>query len=156
MKILITGNLGYIGPWVTRHLRSTFPDASLVGLDMPGEVVDGQDVVAVFDAVQRAVARARSGAGPSLIECKTYRYYGHHQGDDPLRYRLKDEERAARERDCVQRFRQYVQAHALLTVSEIEDVDAGVKALLDDAVEFAEKSPVPEASELYSHVYVEP
>ena len=50
--------------------------------NMPGEVVDGQDVVAVYDAVQRAVARARSGAGPSLIECKTYRYYGHHQGDD--------------------------------------------------------------------------
>jgi pyruvate dehydrogenase E1 component alpha subunit len=124
--------------------------------NMPGEVVDGQDVVAVYDAVQRAVAHARSGAGPSLIECKTYRYYGHHQGDDPLRYRTKDEERAARERDCVQRFRQYVQAHALLTASEIEDVDAGVKALLDDAVEFAEKSPVPEASELHSHVYVEP
>ena len=55
----------------------------------------------------------------------------------------------------MQRFRQYVQANALLTASEVEDVDAGVKALLDDAVEFAEKSPLPEASELYSHVYVE-
>jgi pyruvate dehydrogenase E1 component alpha subunit len=123
--------------------------------NMPGEVVDGQDVVAVFDAVQRAVARARSGGGPSLIECKTYRYYGHHQGDDTLRYRTKEEEQAARERDCVQRFRQFVQTHALLTTAEVEAIDARVKALLDEAVEFAEKSPVPEAEELYRHVYVE-
>jgi pyruvate dehydrogenase E1 component alpha subunit len=123
--------------------------------NMPGEVVDGQDVVAVFEAVQRAVARARSGAGPSLVECKTYRYYGHHQGDDPLRYRLKDEEQAARERDCVQRFRRFVVSHSLLTAAEVEEINAGVKTLLDEAVAFAEKSPVPEADELYRHVYVE-
>ena len=85
---------------------------------MPGVVVDGQDVVAVFEAAVRAVTRARAGQGPSLIECKTYRYYGHHQGDDPLRYRTSDEERSARERDCVLRFRSYVREHDLVSAGE--------------------------------------
>ena len=60
---------------------------------MPGEVVDGQDVMAVYDSAERAVQRARLGGGPTLIECKTYRYYGHHQGDNPLRYRTAEEEK---------------------------------------------------------------
>jgi pyruvate dehydrogenase E1 component alpha subunit len=122
---------------------------------MPGEVVDGQDVVAVFDAVQRAVNRARGGDGPSLIECKTYRYYGHHQGDDPLRYRLAHEQQAARDRDCVSRFRKYVRDHQLLSDDEIAAVDARVAVLLDEAVAFAEQSPVPDLSELHDHVFVE-
>jgi pyruvate dehydrogenase E1 component alpha subunit len=122
---------------------------------MPGEVVDGQDVVAVFDAVQRAVNRARGGDGPSLIECKTYRYYGHHQGDDPLRYRLAHEQQAARDRDCVSLFRKYVRDHQLLSDDEIAAVDARVAALLDEAVAFAEQSPVPDLSELHDHVFVE-
>jgi acetoin:2,6-dichlorophenolindophenol oxidoreductase subunit alpha len=122
---------------------------------MPGEVVDGQDVVAVSDAVQRAVNRARGGDGPSLIECKTYRYYGHHQGDDPLRYRLAHEQQDARDRDCVSRFRKYVRDHQLLSDDEIAAVDARVAALLDEAVAFAELSPVPDLSELHDHVFVE-
>jgi pyruvate dehydrogenase E1 component alpha subunit len=122
---------------------------------MPGEVVDGQDVVAVSDAVQRAVNRARGGDGPSLIECKTYRYYGHHQGDDPLRYRLAHEQQAARDRDCVSLFRKYVRDHQLLSDDEIAAVDARVAALLDEAVAFAEQSPVPDLSELHDHVFVE-
>ena len=83
------------------------------GYGMPGEVVDGQDAMAVYDAAQRAVQRARLGQGPTLIECKTYRYYGHHQGDNPLRYRTAEEEQAARDRDCIKRFRQDVLSRAL-------------------------------------------
>jgi TPP-dependent pyruvate/acetoin dehydrogenase alpha subunit len=123
--------------------------------DMPGEVVDGQDVVAVFEAAVRAVARARAGKGPSLIECKTYRYYGHHQGDDTLRYRTSDEERAALERDCVRRFRNYVREHDLVSADDVDAIDARVAALLDAAVAFAEESPVPGLSELHDHVFVE-
>src|SRR6185295_4585273 len=73
---------------------------------MPGVTVDGQDVLAVFDAVAPAVERARSGGGPSFVECITYRYHGHHQGDETLRYRLAEEESQARERDCLVRMRQ--------------------------------------------------
>jgi pyruvate dehydrogenase E1 component alpha subunit len=123
--------------------------------DMPGEVVDGQDVMAVFAASQRAVARARSGAGPSLIECKTYRYYGHHQGDNPLRYRQAQEEQDARNRDCIQRFREYVRSSGVLTVAEMDELGTQIKARIDEAVEFAEKSPLPQPAELYTHVYVE-
>src|SRR3990172_1532766 len=70
-----------------------------VAYDMPGNSVDGQDVFAVWEAADAAVRRARSGQGPTLIECKTYRYYGHHQGDNPLRYRTAEEEETARARD---------------------------------------------------------
>ncbi len=123
--------------------------------NMPSEVVDGADVVAVFDAVQRGVGRARAGEGPSLIECKTYRYYGHHQGDNPLRYRMAAEEQTARDADCLERFRRFVLGEQLLTADEMGELDAGVEALIDEAVAFAENSPLPEPAELYRHVYVE-
>lgn len=122
---------------------------------MPGEIVDGQDAVAVFDSVQRAVQRARRGQGPTLIECKTYRYYGHHQGDNPLRYRTAEEEQQARDRDCIKRFRQDVLSRALLTDDEIVQIEKRVLTLIDEAVQFAEDSPLPEPAELYRHVYVD-
>ena len=124
------------------------------GYAMPGTTVDGQDVIAVWEAAQAAVDLARGGDGPSLIECKTYRYYGHHQGDDPLRYRTEDEERAARERDCLDRFRRLMESGGPLTVDELEAVDERNRHLLDEAVEFAESSPVPPPDELYTDVYV--
>ena len=123
--------------------------------NMPGEVVDGSDVVAVFEAVERGVRRARAGEGPSLLECKTYRYYGHHHGDNPLRYRTQAEQDAARARDCVELFREYVKRNGLLTEAEIDDVNRKTEALVDEAVEFAERSPIPDMSELHRHVYVE-
>ena len=121
---------------------------------MPGLTVDGQDVIAVWRAADEAVRRARSGGGPSLIECKTYRYYGHHQGDETLRYRTADEEQAARERDCLERFRQQMQAGGPLTLAQLDEIDARNDRLLDEAVEFAEASPLPDPGELYTDVYV--
>ena len=121
---------------------------------MPGAVVDGQDVMAVRQAMEPAVRRARAGDGPTLIECKTYRYYGHHQGDDPLRYRTADEEQAARERDCIKRFREWAIASEALTSGDLDAVEERSRAKLDDAVQFAERSPLPDAAELYTNVYV--
>lgn len=121
---------------------------------MPGVTVDGQDVVAVWRAAEEAVRRARSGGGPSLIECKTYRYHGHHSGDDPLRYRTAEEEQTARERDCLVRFRGQMQDKGPLALSELDEIDARNKQLLDEAVAFAEAGPVPEPGELYTDVYV--
>ena len=121
---------------------------------MPGVTVDGQDVIAVWEAAAAAVARGRAGHGPSLIECKTYRYYGHHQGDDTRRYRTKDEEDAARQRDCIKRFREEVLNEGLVSHEELDAIDTKNKAKLDAAVSFAEKSPLPEASELFTDVYV--
>jgi pyruvate dehydrogenase E1 component alpha subunit len=121
---------------------------------MPGVTVDGQDVIAVWSAAEEAVNRARSGGGPSLIECKTYRYHGHHQGDDTLRYRTADEEEAARARDCLDRFRQLMESDGPLTLAELDAIDLRNQQLLDEAVAFAEASALPRPEELYTDVYV--
>ena len=121
---------------------------------MPGVTVDGQDVFAVWEAADAGVRRARAGEGPSLIECKTYRYHGHHQGDDPHRYRTKEEEAAARERDCIKRFREHVLSNGLLTLEELVAIDAQNKEKIDQAVAFAEASPLPDPAELYTDVFV--
>lgn len=121
---------------------------------MPGVTVDGQDVLAVWEAADTAVRRARAGEGPSLIECKTYRYYGHHQGDDPHRYRTTEEEGAARERDCIRRFREQVLGTGLLTHEELAAIDAVNREKMDQAVAFAEASPLPDPAELYTDVFV--
>jgi pyruvate dehydrogenase E1 component alpha subunit len=122
--------------------------------NMPGVVVDGQDVLAVREAACTAVRRARGGEGPSLIECKTYRYYGHHQGDDPRRYRTVEEEAAAREWDCLRIFRGHMRARGLLDAGDLDAIDAANRSLLDEAVKFAEASPLPVVTDLYTHVYV--
>ena len=124
------------------------------GYNMPGVTVDGQDVLAVWRVAEAAVKRARAGEGPSLIEAKTYRYYGHHQGDDTLRYRLTDEEQAARDRDCITRFHRQMEQSGWLTRSELDAIDSHNTGLLDRAVEFAKSSPLPEPHELYTNVYV--
>jgi 2-oxoisovalerate dehydrogenase E1 component len=121
---------------------------------MPGVTVDGQDVIAVWSAAEEAVGRARGGGGPSLIECKTYRYHGHHQGDETLRYRTAEEEQAARERDCLERFREQMRDSGPLTLAQLDEIDARNDELLDEAVEFAKASPLPDADELYTDVYV--
>ncbi|HEY4285392.1 MAG TPA: thiamine pyrophosphate-dependent dehydrogenase E1 component subunit alpha [Chthoniobacterales bacterium] len=123
------------------------------GYKMPGITLDGQDVVAVWKATNEAVRRARAGEGPSLIEAKTYRYFGHHQGDDPLRYRLADEEKAARDRDCLKQFREKMEKEGPLTLDELDQIDAENKKVLDEAVEFAKASELPPADELFTNVY---
>lgn len=125
------------------------------GYGMPGELVDGQDVFAVYEAAVQAVARARAGEGPSLIEARTYRYYGHSYGDDPHRYRLADEEAAARERDCIARFRAAILAAGTLTEADLDTLDRQVAALIDEAVAFGQAGPLPDPSELTTEVYAE-
>jgi pyruvate dehydrogenase E1 component alpha subunit len=124
------------------------------GYGMPGVVVDGQDCLAVWEAAEAAVKRARAGQGPTMIECKTYRYHGHASSDDPRRYRTAEEEEKARARDCIKRFREHVLAHRQLTQAELDEIDARNSALIDEAVAFAQESPLPEAWELITDVYV--
>ena len=121
---------------------------------MPGVTVDGQDAIAVWEAAVIAVERARRGDGPSLIECMTYRYYGHHQGDDTHRYRSVEEEQAARERDCIRRFREQMLDQNLLTAAELDAIESSNRKKIDDAVAFAESSPLPQPADLFTDVYV--
>jgi acetoin:2,6-dichlorophenolindophenol oxidoreductase subunit alpha len=121
---------------------------------MPGVTVDGQDVIAVWEAAGEAVRRAHGGGGPSLVECMTYRYYGHHQGDETHRYRTADEEWTARERDCLRRFREVLLAEGF-EAAELDGLDLRNRERLDDAIAFAEASPLPGPEELLADVYVE-
>ena len=115
--------------------------------------VDGQDVFAVYAEMGEAVERARSGAGPSFIECKTYRYHGHFLGDDPLRYRTAEEEAHYRARDCVEHFERVVREGGALSETDLSRIDEEARTSIDAAVEFAEQSPPPALSELTTQVY---
>jgi acetoin:2,6-dichlorophenolindophenol oxidoreductase subunit alpha len=121
---------------------------------MPGVTVDGQDVLAVWEAAVTAVKRARAGQGPSLIECMTYRYYGHHQGDETNRYRSKEEEEAARGRDCIRRFREQLLERGAVRQEDLDAIDAANRKKIDEAVAFAEASPLPQPADLFTDVYV--
>ena len=125
------------------------------GYDMPGILVDGMDVFAVYDAAAQAVARARSGEGPTLIECQTYRYYGHTVFDNPLTYRSKEEEDHWRARDPLNHFRTIVIPQGEITAAELDQLDADAEALMEEAVKFADESPLPKPEELYDDVYVD-
>jgi pyruvate dehydrogenase E1 component alpha subunit len=124
------------------------------GYGMPGVVVDGQDAIAVWEVADAAVRRARAGQGPTLIECKTYRYHGHASSDDPRRYRTVEEEEQARARDCIKRFREQVTGRGLMTAAELDEIDAANRTLIDEAVQFADESPLPDPWELMTDVYV--
>lgn len=121
---------------------------------MKGVTVDGQDVREVYAAAAAAIERARAGDGPSLVECLTYRYYGHHQGDDPLRYRTAEEQNAALERDCVRCGREWLLADGHADEATVAAIDDEIRRRIDEAVAFAEASPLPEPHELLTDVYV--
>src|SRR5919199_2516451 len=122
------------------------------GFNVPTISVDGQDVFAVYAAMGLAVERARSGEGPTFLECKTYRYYGHFLGDDPLRYRTREEEAYHRGRDCIQRFEQAVGDVGVLQAGDLERIASEVADQVEAAVRFAETSPLPDLSELETDV----
>jgi pyruvate dehydrogenase E1 component alpha subunit len=117
---------------------------------MPAEEVDGQDVLAVYEAASRAVERARRGEGPSFLLCPTYRYQGHHVGDvDRSYYRSKDEEeRWQAERDPIA-----LLAARLGDDAEVERIRERVEAEIGDAVAHALNAPHPDPSEVTNHVY---
>ena len=124
------------------------------GYDMPGINVDGMDVFAVYDAAGQAVARARAGEGPSLLECRTYRFYGHTVFDNPLSYRTKEEEDHWRARDPLKLFREAVLPLGEITQEELDQIDLEAAQLMEDAIKFADESPLPNQEEIYDDVYV--
>jgi acetoin:2,6-dichlorophenolindophenol oxidoreductase subunit alpha len=119
--------------------------------DVAAESVDGMDVEAVVPAVQQAVARARSGAGPSFIECRTYRFVGHHTAERAMKlgYRTDDEIERWRERDPLEL------TGAKLAAGVRAAIDEDVDALLDEAVDFARRSPRPDPTEALDLVYAD-
>ena len=122
------------------------------GYGMPGVVVDGNDVLAVFDAASTAVRRARAGEGPTLIECKTYRHLGHFVGDAEL-YRSPEEVERWKEKDPIPRFEKYLLEQGFLDERSNRRMLAEIEHETQEALEFAIASPEPDLSELTNDVY---
>lgn len=125
------------------------------GYSIPGVVVDGMDVFEVYEAAGAAVARARAGEGPTLLELKTYRYHGHYHADDPRTYRLEEEEQEWLARDPLPSFEKRVVERELISKAELAGIRDEIDAEIAAAVEFALESPLPSPDELYTDVYVD-
>jgi TPP-dependent pyruvate/acetoin dehydrogenase alpha subunit len=121
--------------------------------NMPGFGVDGTDLFAVHEAADEAIARARRGEGPTLIECKAFRYYGHFEGDN-LSYFTEEERAEQKARDPIDKFIARVTDRKLLSKAELDEIDTRVKTLIDKAVQLAEDSPYPDVDEVMTDVYV--
>lgn len=121
---------------------------------MAGVEVDGMDVLAVRTVAKEAVARARAGEGPTLIEALTYRFRGHSLAD-PDELRSKQEKEAWFSRDPIKRLGDYMVEQKLATAEELKAIEKRIQAVIDDAVQFAQDSPEPDPSDLYRYVFAE-
>jgi acetoin:2,6-dichlorophenolindophenol oxidoreductase subunit alpha len=121
---------------------------------LPGVTVDGHDFFAVERAAREAIARARNGGGPTLLECKTTRFFGHYEGDSQT-YRAKGEvERARESMDCLKMFEERVTSAGMLDAADLRAIDERALRRIELAVQEAEEAPGPTASELLTDVYV--
>ncbi len=122
---------------------------------IPGEEVDGMDVLAVKEAAERAVAHGRAGKGPYLLEVMTYRYRGHSMSD-PAKYRTREEVQKMREeRDPIEQIRGTILTGAHATEDDLKAIDKEVKDQVNAAAEFAKESPEPDPSELWTDIYAD-
>jgi 2-oxoisovalerate dehydrogenase E1 component len=123
---------------------------------LPGVEVDGNDVLAVYRAAEEAVSRARSGGGPTLLECKTYRTRAHAEGMRDAGYRTKEEVEEWKKRCPIQRFRTKLLGNGIATPGELDQVEAEVKTTIEEAHAFAQDSPWPDPATVTDHVYSAP
>ncbi len=125
-----------------------------VAYNVPGIVVDGNDVFAVYEAAKEAIKRAREGKGPTLIECKTYRHRGHFEGD-PCVYKPTEEQEEWLAKDPIPRFEKYLVENEILTEEKLKKVQNKVESQIDEAVDFANNSPYPELESVLEDVYTD-
>ena len=144
---IIENNQYAMGTSIERSSSTTELYMRGASFGIPGEQVDGMDVIAVRDAVAKAVKRAREGEGPYILEVKTYRYRGHSMSD-PAKYRSKEEV------DEVKKTRDQID-HIKILLEQAKATEDELKAIVAEAVQFAQESPEPDPSELYTDVYVE-
>ena len=124
------------------------------GFGMPGVTVDGTDFFAVYEAAGEIIRRAREGGGPSLLECKMIRFFGHFEGDAQT-YRASGEVDDIRaNRDCLKSFSKTVTTAGVLSQSDLEACDAAVLGLIDEAVSTAKAAKLPTKADLLTDVYV--
>lgn len=154
--IFVCENNGYgISVCQAKSMPITDVASRAVAYDMPGVIVDGNDVLAVYDAAAKAVKRARAGEGPTLIECKTYRWRGHHEGDpnQGARYRTKDEINVWKEKCPIVRFRETLLKNKTATQKQLDGIDRESVDAIDAAVAFAQESDFPAVEEMYEDIH---
>jgi 2-oxoisovalerate dehydrogenase E1 component len=122
------------------------------GYNMPGVIVDGNDFFAVWNAAREAVARARTGKGPTLLDCKTYRFRGHIEGDQQI-YRSKEESEEWLKKDPIARAEKHLLSQHVLTQADLDRIRADEKTKVEGAIEFAKKSPWPRPEESLDSVF---
>lgn len=152
--IFVIENNQYAMGTAQRRSTST-PDLYTRGeaFGIPGEVVDGMDVLAVRAAGEKAVAHCRAGDGPYILEVKTYRYRGHSMSD-PAKYRTREEVQKIREeKDAIEHVRELILQGKHATDDDLKAIDKEIKAIVNEAAEFARESPEPDVSELWTDIY---
>ena len=122
--------------------------------DIPSEPVDGMSPEAVHEAIERAAAHIRAGKGPYFLEIRTYRYKGH-SVSDPAKYRTKEEVQSYQDRDPIKVIENKILSEGIASEEEIKAIKDLIKKEIEDAVEFAENSPLPDPSELYEDNYMQ-
>lgn len=151
--IFICENNKYgMGTSQTRAMSISSIAKKAEGYAMEGEFVDGMDVMAVRDATQRAVKRAREESRPTLLEVRAYRFMGHSMSD-PGKYRTSEEIKKYQERDPIALFQDSLKDAKVFSDKDFEKILEQAKAQTAEAVEFAENSPLPDESELYTSIY---
>ncbi|MFQ5400222.1 MAG: pyruvate dehydrogenase (acetyl-transferring) E1 component subunit alpha [Anaerolineae bacterium] len=142
-----------MGTAVKRHSAASTIMTKASGYDIPAAQVNGMDVCEVYEATTQALNAIRDGNGPQFLEMITYRYEGHSMGD-PLRYRTKEEVEKWREDDPIGILERRILKQKVATKDELEEIDQAIEAELNEAVKFAEQSPLPAPEELFTDIYV--
>ncbi|MBL7163512.1 MAG: thiamine pyrophosphate-dependent dehydrogenase E1 component subunit alpha [Anaerolineales bacterium] len=144
---------------ITTHVKNAIAAENIADLahsyNMPGEIVDGQDVLMVTEVVMDAVERARNGKGPSLIECKTYRFREHGEGEIPTPYRTREEVKEWKKRDPIKLFRYLLLDEGVVTEEDLNAIGTKLDKEVAETVDWAIESPMPALEEAFTDIYVE-
>ncbi len=153
--VFVVENNGYAESTSSNYHQSGIDVAKRAdGFGLPGFTVDGFDFFAVHEAAGEAIARARNGGGPTLLECKVMRYYGHFEGDQQT-YRGEGEvEALRRDRDCLNAFRRRVTEAGIVEAEELTEIDEATQRLIEEAVSEAKAAPDPTPADVLTDVYV--
>jgi pyruvate dehydrogenase E1 component alpha subunit len=152
---IIENNQYAMGTSIQRSSSETHLHKRGISFNIPGEEVDGMDVVAVREAGKRVVERARAGEGPYLLEMKTYRYRGHSMSD-PAKYRTKEEvDEFKAKRDPIEHVKKLLIDAGHASDDDLKAIDREIRAVVTESAEFAQQSPEPDPSELMTDVYLD-
>jgi pyruvate dehydrogenase E1 component alpha subunit len=152
---IIENNQYAMGTSIQRSSSETHLHKRGISFNIPGEEVDGMDVVAVREAGKRAVERARNGEGPYLLEMKTYRYRGHSMSD-PAKYRTKEEvDEQKAKRDPIEHVKKLITDAGYASEDELKTIDRDIRAVVTESATFAQESPEPDPSELMTDIYLD-